>query len=112
MAPLSSASQPADTLPNSSQRRQPRRDDPFAALVRRLHDDPGNAYNLDRYLWVLEEPPAQPCGWCRTLFDPWFGYDAEPARGHRRRHCSTGCRNRAAWARRRGRLPLEWKRAA
>jgi hypothetical protein len=77
------------------------RSDPFAKLVGRVHEDPANAYNLDRYLWVLEELPPRACAACGTFFDPWLAYDDEPARGCPRRYCSRSCRDRASWARRR-----------
>jgi hypothetical protein len=78
----------------------------LAELVRQVHDDPANAYNLDRYVWVLEEPPPQRCAACRRFFHPWFAYDDEPARGCPRRYCSRSCRDRASWARGGRRLQL------
>lgn len=77
-----------------------RRDDPFARLVAEVAADPANPFNIERYLWVLEEPPARPCGWCGVMFDPWFDYAGDAARGLPRGYCSTLCRDRAAWARR------------
>lgn len=76
------------------------RDDPFAELVRQVHDDPANPYNLDGYLWVLEEPAPRECPSCGALFDPALGHDGTLSRRHRR-YCSLRCGRRAAERRRR-----------
>ncbi len=70
------------------------RTDPFARLVRQAHEDAGNAYNIERYLWVLEEAPPEPCDHCGRLYLPSFNYDGEPARGRPRRYCSVRCARR------------------
>jgi hypothetical protein len=70
------------------------RSDPFARLVRQVHDDPDNAYSIERYLWVLEEAPPEPCDGCGRLFLPSFDYEGEPAKGRPRRYCSLRCRGR------------------
>lgn len=75
------------------------RTDRFVELVREVHEDPDNAYNLDRYLWVLEQPPTRACAACGDLFDPWLDYAGGPARGLPRRHCSRACAQRAGWER-------------
>lgn len=77
--------------------------DPFTELVRQVHDDPANPYNIERYLWVLEEP-LRTCGACGAWFDPCFSYDGAPAQGLARRYCSLRCRSRAAYERQRARL--------
>lgn len=91
------------------------RDDPFAELVRQVHHDPANAYNIERYLWVLEEPLRR-CAVCGELFDPCFAYNGEAAHGHPRRYCSLRCAWRAAERRRRARMTarreVRWGRAA
>lgn len=97
LRPRTRASDPDQPSPRPP---APLRDDPFARLVRQVHNDARNPFNIERYHWVLEEPPAQPCGWCGVLFDPWFDYAGDAARGLPRRYCSPLCRNRAAWARR------------
>ena len=76
------------------------RNDPFARLVRLLHDDPANPFNLERYLWVLEESPPEPCGECGGLFLPAFDYEGGAAKGQPRRYCSRRCVYRAAERRR------------
>jgi hypothetical protein len=68
-----------------------RRLDRFAQLVARVAADPDNAYNIDRYRWVLDEPAPQPCARCGTLFWPGESYTGGPARGRLRRHCSRRC---------------------
>lgn len=83
-----------------------RRDDPFSRLVAAAAADPDNPFNIERYMWVLEEPPVRPCGWCGVVFDPWSGYGGEAARGCPRRYCSRACRDRAAWTRRCRRVRL------
>ena len=86
--------------PGGDQRRAgERRVDRFAELVALVAADPDNAYNIDRYRWVLDEPPAQPCARCGTLFWPGENYTGGPARGRPRRHCSRVCAQRAAWDR-------------
>jgi hypothetical protein len=82
---------------------QCRRHDPFTELVRRVAADPLNPYNIERYLWVLEEPPLRACATCGAFFDPWFAYDGEPSHGPPRRYCSPRCRGRAAYERQRAR---------
>jgi hypothetical protein len=74
--------------------------DPFAQLVRQVHDDPANPHNIERYLWVLEESPPEPCGECGQLFLPSFDYAGDAAGGHPRRYCSRRCAWRAAERRR------------
>jgi hypothetical protein len=76
--------------------------DPFAALVAAVAADPDNAYNVDRYLWVLDEPGPRSCGWCATWFWPGESY------------CSPRCAARATEVRRRCRQHGvgEWGRAA
>lgn len=81
----------------------PLRDDRFAALVRQVAEDPANAYNIERYLWVLEEPLRR-CAACGELFDPCFAYNGEAAHGQPRRYCSPRCAWRAAEHRRRARM--------
>jgi hypothetical protein len=76
-----------------------RRPDPFGELVRRVAADPHNPYNVERYLWVLEEPPVADCAVCGRRFDPWFAYDGGAARGLPRRYCSKACANHAAYRR-------------
>jgi hypothetical protein len=78
--------------------------DPFAELVRAVHSDPDNAYNLEKYLWVLEEAPPGECGCCGRLFDATVGHAGEPARGLPRRYCSPACSQRAAYLRHRDRV--------
>jgi hypothetical protein len=70
------------------------RGDPFAELVRQVRGDPGNAYSIERYLWVLEEAPPEPCDQCGRLFLPSFNYDGDSARGRPRRYCSMRCAQR------------------
>ena len=82
------------------------RRDPFAELVRRVAADPLNPYNIERYLWVLEEPPFADCEVCGRRFDPWFAYDGGPARGLSRRYCSRRCGDRAAYRRHQERIRL------
>ena len=91
-----------------------RRLDRFAALVARVAADPDNAYNIDRYRWVLDEPPARPCARCGALFWPGESYAGAPARGRPRRHCSKGCAQQAGWARHWARLSAgdRWGSAA
>lgn len=91
-----------------------RRDDRFADLVRQVAADPHDPFNLDGYLWTLEEPTPRWCDACGDLFDPWFAYDGGPARGLPRRYCSPQCAGRAAELRRRRRLAAlrTWGRAA
>jgi hypothetical protein len=79
---------------------RPVRHDPFADLIRALVADPDNPYNLERYLWVLEEPPPRECGHCGRLFDSTIDYRGELAKGKPRLYCSPSCSNRAAWRRR------------
>jgi hypothetical protein len=90
------------------------RTDRFAALVAEVVSDPDSPFNLDRYLWVLEERPAWRCGSCGVEFDPWCGYGGDPGRGCAWRYCSRPCRERAAWAGRSGRARLVelWERGA
>lgn len=76
------------------------RSDPFAELVRQVAEDPANPFNIEAYLWVLEEAPPEPCEACGTLFVPSFDYDGAPAGGHPRRYCSRICAHRTRWARR------------
>jgi hypothetical protein len=76
------------------------RRDPIAQLVRHLAADPDNAYNLDPYLWVLEEAAPEPCEHCGTLFLPSFDYRGAYARGQARRYCSEACAQRATTWRR------------
>jgi hypothetical protein len=70
------------------------RTDPFARLVRQVHDDPDNAFNVERYLWVLEEAPPEPCDQCGRLYLPSFDYAGDRARGRPRRYCSARCGRR------------------
>ena len=76
------------------------RDDTFSRLVRQVVGDPHNPFNIERYLWVLEEPLLRACATCGGVFDPWFGYDGDPAHGQTRQYCSRTCRDRASWVRR------------
>ena len=85
-----------------------RRSDPFAELVRTVAADPQNPYNIEGYLWVLEDDPPRPCACCGRLFDTGVGYRGELARGLPRRYCTLPCSRRAAWQRRTDR----WGRAA
>jgi hypothetical protein len=71
------------------------RTDPFAQLVRQVHEDPANAYSVERYLWVLEEAPPEPCDHCGGLYLPSFNYDGDAARGRPRRYCTQLCARRA-----------------
>lgn len=91
------------------------RDDPFAALVLQVAEDPANAFNIGRYLWVLEEP-LRACDVCGELFDPCFAHEGGPAHGLPRQYCSPRCGWRAAERRRRirmaARLEMQWGRAA
>ncbi len=98
---------PGESLPRG-------RRDPFADLVRQVASDPDNPFNIDRYLWILEEPPPQACVTCGDLFDAWADYLGGPARGLPRRYCSPRCRDRAAWARRRHGVDVDgrWGSAA
>ena len=73
--------------------------DRFAELVARVAADPDNAYNIDRYLWVLDEPAARSCDHCGEPFWPGESYAGGPARGRPRRYCSPGCASRAGWER-------------
>ena len=82
---------------------RPQRHDAFADLVRSLAADPDNPYNLERYLWVLEEGPLEACGHCGALFDSAFDYAGGPATGKLRRSCSRACSEHAAYRRRRQR---------
>jgi len=76
------------------------RRDPFAQLVRSLAADPDSPYNLEGYLWVLEEAAPEPCEHCGAFFVPTFDYWGAPGRGEARRYCSDRCRQRAArWRR-------------
>ena len=84
------------------------RRDPFAELVRQVAGDPDNPFNIERYLWVLEEAAPEPCGHCGVLFVPSFDYDGAPARGQARRYCTAACAQRATW----GRRTLRWGSAA
>jgi hypothetical protein len=91
--------------------------DPFADLVRQVAADLLNPYNIERYLWVLEEPPVADCEACGRRFDPWFAYDGGPARGLPRRYCSTACANHAAYRRHQERIRVrvastQWGSAA
>jgi hypothetical protein len=79
---------------------RPVRHDPFADLIRSLATDADNAYNLEPYLWVLEEQPPRECGHCGRLFDPAIHYRGELAKGKPRLYCSPSCSNRAACRRR------------
>jgi len=92
------------------------RHDYFSQLVAAVAADPANAYNIERYLWVLDGPPLRWCDRCAELFDLWFAYDGGPARGLPRRYCSPRCAARAAEDRRRLRLvelrTQHWGRAA
>jgi hypothetical protein len=81
------------------------RRDRFAELVARVATDPDNPSNIERYLWVLDEPSARHCDHCRAGFDPWSAYDGGPARGLPRRYCAPRCAWRAAERRRRGVRP-------
>jgi rubredoxin len=80
------------------------RDDPFARLVAQVAADPDNPFNIEKYLWVLEEPPPRQCPICGDWFDPWFDYVGEAPHGPARRYCSRRCAGRAAYERHRGRL--------
>jgi hypothetical protein len=75
------------------------RDDPFSRLVASMAADPANPFNIERYLWVLDEPPARRCSHCGGWFAPGESYDGGPARGRPRRYCSPGCVQRAGWER-------------
>jgi hypothetical protein len=88
------------------------RSDPFAILVAEVAADAANAYNIERYLWVLEEPAPRACAWCGELFDPGLDYRGDISRGLPRRYCSRRCAERASASRRRGRLALRWGSAA
>ncbi len=94
----------------------PLRTDPFAQLVREVAADLANPFNIERFLWVLEEPPARPCRCCGALFNPWADYAGAPARGVPRRYCSPPCARRAAHARRHARTTTsahqQWGSAA
>jgi hypothetical protein len=80
------------------------RDDPFSRLVAAVAADPDNPFNIERYLWVLEEPAQRCCATCGVWFDPWFGYDGEAPHGPVRRYCSRRCAARAAYERHRARM--------
>jgi hypothetical protein len=80
-----------------------RRSDPFAELLRAVAADPDNAYNLDPYVWVLEEGPLEPCEHCGAFFDSASDYAGGPATGKPRRYCSRACSEHAAYRRRRHR---------
>ena len=89
------------------------RNDPFARLVRQVAADPDNACNLDRFLWVLEEAPPEPCDACGTLFGPSFDYWGAPARGLPRRYCSRRCADHVAYRNHQQRLAgRRWGSAA
>lgn len=88
------------------------RSDPFSELVRQVAHDPSNPYNLDRYLWVLEEPAPRACFACGELFDPCYSYDGAVARGLPRQHCSRTCAGRLRGARHRARATQQWGSAA
>lgn len=74
------------------------RDDPFAELVLAVASDPDNPYNVERYLWVLEEPAMQVCR-CGQSFDPEGGLG-----GRYRRYCSDRCQQRAWSEQRKARI--------
>lgn len=80
------------------------RNDPFSRLVATVAADTDNPFNIERYLWVLEEPAPRQCECCGTLFDPWGGYDGVTPHGPARRYCSRRCATRAAYERHRARL--------
>lgn len=75
------------------------RTDRFARLVREVADDPASPFNIERYLWVLEEAAPEPCEGCGTLFVPSFDYEGAPAKGQARRYCTRVCARRAGWGR-------------
>lgn len=110
-APARHSSPPGDPAPMGTRRAGDR----FAALVAEVAADPDSAFNVDRFLWVLEEPGPRPCGWCESWFWPGESYDGGPARGLPRRYCSPRCAARATEVRRRCRRHGggvgEWGRA-
>lgn len=76
--------------------------DPFATLVSAVAAMPDNAYNTDRYLWVLDARD-KPCPICSKAFNP---SDTHNGCGHSRRprlYCSPKCATVAYWQRRTGR---------
>jgi hypothetical protein len=83
------------------------RTDPFAELVRQVAADLANPFNIERFLWVLEEPPPRECPWCGTLFAPALAHDGTLTASRHRQYCSTRCVTRAAWSRRRARLQAQ-----
>jgi hypothetical protein len=91
---------------------QTTRTDPFAELVREVAADLANPFHIERFLWVLEEPPVRTCGYCGALFNPWADYAGAPARGRPRRYCSPRCANRIAYYRQRIRATADRRRSA
>ncbi len=70
--------------------------DRFAGLVALVVTNPENAYNMDRYLWVLDEPGPRPCCSCGGWLWPGEAYNGGAARGVPRRYCSPRCPGRVA----------------